>query len=106
MAYSTPVHTVIAAAKTKRPLAAPSAVDSCGKPSASQARQKAVTIRAAMASYGSNLAAQIGHGMKEAFSESITHMLSRALWIVILGALLILFIPELPLRSHGKPAEA
>ncbi len=68
--------------------------------------QALVTIKAAMASYGSNLAAQIGHGMKEAFSESITHMLSRALWIVILGALLILFIPELPLRSHGKPAEA
>lgn len=71
---------------------------------ASATSQALSTIRSAMERYGTNLAMQISQGMKEAFSASVAHMLSRALWIVVLGAFLILFIPELPLRSYGSAA--
>ena len=48
--------------------------------------------------------------MKVAFAASIAHMLERAMWIVALALFVVLFIPELPLRSkpHSDtaPAEA
>jgi EmrB/QacA subfamily drug resistance transporter len=56
-------------------------------------------LRKAMAVYGDQLVNQIEAGTKAAFATSITHMLSRALWIVIAGLLLILLIPEIPMRS-------
>jgi hypothetical protein len=45
-----------------------------------------------------------------AFAAAITHMLDRALWIVALAVLVVLFIPELPLRAKphadsAAPAE-
>jgi EmrB/QacA subfamily drug resistance transporter len=36
---------------------------------------------------------------KQAFSAAIVKMLGSALWIVIAGVLIVVFIPELPLRS-------
>ena len=62
-------------------------------------------VRDAMEGYAAQLVGQMQRGMKETFAASITHMLSRVLWIVGLGALLILFIPELPLRGR-QPAKA
>lgn len=58
-------------------------------------------IRKAMVPYAQELVARIQYGMKEAFSASITQMLSRALWIVLAGLLVVLFIPELPLRGRA-----
>ena len=63
-------------------------------------------VKAGLGSYADTLTKQIGEGTREAFAASITGMLSRALWIVILGVLVVLFIPELPLRTHQKPATA
>jgi hypothetical protein len=56
-------------------------------------------LRKAMTVYGDQLVKQIEEGTKEAFATSITHMLGRAVWIVIAGVLLILLIPEIPMRS-------
>ena len=67
-------------------------------------------IHKGMATYADQLTKQIESGTKEAFAKSIAHMLSRALWIVIAGVLLILLIPEVPLRAAAEksppPAEA
>jgi EmrB/QacA subfamily drug resistance transporter len=56
-------------------------------------------VRAAMSDYSAQLVNRIQYGTKQAFSASITRMLGSALWIVITGVLIVLFIPELPLRS-------
>ncbi|HEY5808044.1 MAG TPA: MFS transporter, partial [Povalibacter sp.] len=65
--------------------------------------------RATMVTYAAQLTDQIRQGMKETFATSIAQMLQRALWIVALGVVLILLIPELPLRTHsrgGDPAKS
>jgi EmrB/QacA subfamily drug resistance transporter len=65
-------------------------------------------IRKGMVVYGDQLTKQIEKGTKEAFATSITEMLGRSLWIVIAGVVLILFIPEIPMRSFQtkEPAPA
>jgi hypothetical protein len=65
-------------------------------------------VHKAMTAYGDQLVRQIDRGTKDAFAVSIAQMLSRALWIVVLGVILILFIPEIPMRSvHTTvPAES
>lgn len=51
------------------------------------------------------LVARVQQGLKVAFSNAITGMFSTSLWIVILGMLVTLFIPVIPLRDHtAKPA--
>ncbi|HKE93492.1 MAG TPA: MDR family MFS transporter [Povalibacter sp.] len=59
-----------------------------------------------MHSYGVQLVEQIKRGMKETFAASITHMLTYAAWIVGFGVLLILLIPDLPLRARHVEKEA
>jgi EmrB/QacA subfamily drug resistance transporter len=61
--------------------------------------QSLAVARTALSAYSSQLVVRIQNGTKQAFSASITQMLSSALWIVITGVLIVLFIPELPLRS-------
>ena len=65
-------------------------------------------LHTAMLAYGEELVIQIDRGTKEAFAMSIAQMMSRALWIVVLGVGLILFIPEIPMRSvrNETPADA
>lgn len=66
-------------------------------------------IHVAMTVYARQMVQEIRKGTREAFSASITNMLGRALWIVLAGVLIILFIPEVPLRSRvgaEKKAEA
>jgi EmrB/QacA subfamily drug resistance transporter len=61
---------------------------------------------AAMSDCSTRLVERIQDGMKQAFSASISRMLGSALWIVIVGVLIVLFIPELPLRSGaGAPTK-
>ena len=64
-------------------------------------KQSLLTVRAAMSIYGKQLVERIQRGMKVAFATSIVHMLERALWIVGLAVLIVLFIPEVPLRSRA-----
>jgi EmrB/QacA subfamily drug resistance transporter len=72
-----------------------------------QARVVAVTqstlseIKVALDRYAELLVTRIHGGIKEAFAISISSMLARALWIVVLGVLIILFIPEVPLRASS-----
>lgn len=56
-------------------------------------------LREAMSDYGDALVTRIESGTKQAFATSIADMLSRALWIVVLGVVLIAFIPEIPMRT-------
>jgi EmrB/QacA subfamily drug resistance transporter len=63
-------------------------------------RQTLTTVRTAMTAYSNTLVEQVSEGTKAAFSGSITHMFGRALWIIILGVLIMAFIPELPLRGR------
>ena len=63
-------------------------------------------IRLGLQGYAGQLATQVHDGIKMAFAAAIASMLAKALWIVALGVLIILFIPELPLRSRGAVSEA
>jgi EmrB/QacA subfamily drug resistance transporter len=65
-----------------------------------------LTARAAMSQYGDRLVEQIHTGMKTAFATAIVHMFERAMWIVIVAVLIVLFIPELPLRTRAGAATA
>jgi hypothetical protein len=56
-----------------------------------------------MSIYGNQLVERIQRGVKVAFATAITHMLERSLWIVGLAVLIVLFVPELPLRSRTTP---
>jgi EmrB/QacA subfamily drug resistance transporter len=63
-------------------------------------QQALQTAQTAMQRYSEQLIGDTERGMKLAFAASISDMLSRALWIVAIGAFIILLIPELPLRSR------
>jgi hypothetical protein len=69
-------------------------------------QQSLLNVRAAMSIYGQQLVERIQRGMKVAFATSIVHMLERALWIVGLAVLIVLFIPEVPLRSRASATTA
>ena len=60
--------------------------------------------RAELDRYAVELSSQVHEGMRQTFAASIAVMLTRAVWIVALGVLLIFMIPELPLRSHQPAA--
>ena len=63
-------------------------------------------VRGVMTGYSSQLVDHIERGTKEAFSVSITQMLASSLWIILVGLLIMLFIPELPLRTSMVAAKA
>ena len=67
--------------------------------SAGEVARRLEAARASLNIAAEQLIEQIQQGTKQAFSSAITAMLGSALWIVILGVLIVLFIPELPLRS-------
>ncbi|MDY6944136.1 MAG: MDR family MFS transporter [Pseudomonadota bacterium] len=64
-----------------------------------RADQALQAVKAGVALYADKLVKDIQRGMKVGFATAIAHMLQRALWIVGLALLVVLFIPELPLRS-------
>jgi EmrB/QacA subfamily drug resistance transporter len=68
-------------------------------------QQSLLAVRGGMTIYASQLVERIQRGVKIAFSTAIVHMLERALWIVALAVLIVLFIPEVPLRSRVAPPE-
>lgn len=66
---------------------------------AKRAQQALHAVKAGMTMYATKLVENVQRGVKEAFAAAISHMLERALWIVGLALLIVLFIPELPLRA-------
>jgi EmrB/QacA subfamily drug resistance transporter len=66
---------------------------------AKRAQQALQMVKAGIASYANKLVADIQRGVKVAFAASISQMLERALWIVGLALLVVVCIPELPLRA-------
>jgi EmrB/QacA subfamily drug resistance transporter len=69
-------------------------------------QQSLMQVRAAMSIYGNQLVERIQRGVKVAFAASITHMLERSLWIVGLAVVIVLFVPEVPLRTRTTPTPA
>jgi hypothetical protein len=69
---------------------------------AQRADRALAQVRAGMTTYSAKLVNDIHRGVKVAFGASIAHMLERALWIVGLALLVVLFVPELPLRSRAQ----
>jgi hypothetical protein len=69
-------------------------------------QQSLLQVRAAMSIYGNQLVERIQRGVKVAFATAIAHMLERSLWIVGLAVVIVLFVPELPLRSRTTPMPA
>jgi hypothetical protein len=63
-------------------------------------------VQAGMKAYSAKLVNDVHRGVKVAFAASIAHMLERALWIVALALVVVLFIPELPLRSKAHADSA
>lgn len=70
-----------------------------------RAERALAAVKAGMTAYSAKLVENIHRGVRVAFGASIAHMLERALWIVGLALLVVLFIPELPLRSKAQPDE-
>jgi hypothetical protein len=63
-------------------------------------------IRQALDKRGEKLIADVTHGTKVAFSNSITGMFAKSWPIVALGIFIVLFLPEVPLRAKTKPEDA
>lgn len=67
------------------------------------ALQQALT---ALQAHEAQLVADTQSGLQQAFAQAINFMMQRALWIVLLALLVVLFIAELPLRSRNEPEAA
>ena len=52
-----------------------------------------------------DIVAKVERGTKVAFSNAITAMFKNSWAIVALGILIVLFLPEIPLRAKAKPSE-
>jgi hypothetical protein len=64
------------------------------------------TIRQALDHRLPELVAQLDRGTKVAFSNAITAMYRNSWVIVVGGILIVLFLPEIPLRQRSKAGEA
>lgn len=73
---------------------------------AEQSRQSLQLVKVAMAQYAAELVQDVQRGTKVAFANAIARMLQHAVWIVALALLVVLFIPELPLRSKASADSA
>jgi EmrB/QacA subfamily drug resistance transporter len=63
------------------------------------------TIRQALDRRLPETVAKVERGTKVAFSNAITGMFKNSWIIVFLGIVIVLFLPEVPLRSRGKAGE-
>jgi len=52
-----------------------------------------------------DLVAKVERGTKVAFSNAVTAMFKNSWAIVVVGILVALFLPEIPLRARAKPGE-
>jgi hypothetical protein len=70
------------------------------------ADQTLKAIRQALDRRLPDMVAKVERGTKVAFSNSITAMFKNSWAIVFLGIVIVLFLPEVPLRTRAKPGEA
>ncbi len=63
-------------------------------------------VRQTLDQQATKLAAQVQSGMKQGFSASVTRMFGTSIWIIVVGVIITLFIPALPLRQRGQPQGA
>jgi EmrB/QacA subfamily drug resistance transporter len=70
------------------------------------ADQTLKAIRQALDHRLPDMVAKVERGTKVAFSNSITAMFKNSWAIVFLGIVIVIFLPELPLRQKVKPGEA
>jgi hypothetical protein len=69
------------------------------------ADQTLKVIRQALDHRLPDMVAKVERGTKVAFSNSITAMFKNSWAIVFLGIVIVLFLPEVPLRARAKPGE-
>jgi EmrB/QacA subfamily drug resistance transporter len=69
------------------------------------AEQTLKGIRQALDHRLPDLVAKVERGTKVAFSNAITSMFKNSWPIVVLGIVIVLFLPEIPLRAKAKPGE-
>ena len=70
------------------------------------AEQTLKGIRQALDHRLPDMVAKVERGTKVAFSNAITSMFKNSWVIVAVGILIVLFLPEIPLRAKAKPGEA
>ena len=68
--------------------------------SAEATTARLATIRVRMTELANSISQNLERGTQTAFSNAITGMLYSSLIIVLIGTILVLFIPELPLRTE------
>jgi EmrB/QacA subfamily drug resistance transporter len=73
---------------------------------AERSRQGLQLVKVALEQYAAKLVEDVQRGTKAAFAAAIGRMLEQAAWIVVLALFVVLFIPELPLRSRAGAAAA
>ena len=70
-----------------------------------QARTQALaTIKQQFDTQAKTLGKQVGQGLKDGFTASMTKMFRSAIWFALAGFLITLFVPVVPLRTRNKPA--
>ncbi len=70
-----------------------------------QAQQRISTIRSLLGARVDETVASIESGIRLAFSNAITSMFSTSVWIILMGFILSLFIPVIPLNREMPKAK-
>ena len=71
-----------------------------------QARTQALsTLKTKFDDQAVTLGKQVGTGLKEGFTASMTKMFGSAIWFALAGFLITLLIPVIPLRKTNRPAQ-
>ncbi|MBB6096608.1 EmrB/QacA subfamily drug resistance transporter [Deinobacterium chartae] len=72
-----------------------------------QATETTLTrIKTELEAQAKRLGAQLSSGLKEGFTASMTQMFGTSIWFIVVGFLVTLFVPVLPLRQTTVPAQA
>ncbi|MFC4640402.1 DHA2 family efflux MFS transporter permease subunit [Deinococcus hohokamensis] len=62
-------------------------------------------IRTSLNQQATALAAQVSTGMKLGFTESVKRMIGTSIWIILIGLILTVLLPVVPLRAHPQDAK-
>ncbi|EYB67310.1 EmrB/QacA family drug resistance transporter [Deinococcus phoenicis] len=100
-AFATPEATIATATRVQQGILAqePAAVK--------QATQTTLTqLKSRLNEQARTLAAQLTSGMKEGFTAAMTRMFGTSIWIILLGFLVTLFVPAIPLRGRAERVDS
>jgi EmrB/QacA subfamily drug resistance transporter len=73
---------------------------------AAQAQRALTEIHGLLQTHANRLTQQTQRGIKEAFAASISNTMGKSLWIVLVGLVIILMIPDIPLKPRATPVVA